>query len=96
MSYKGKFVRKYDKIGRPYYLPRFGGQRVSFIIWKTERDQIAFARARGKAIIEDGKPFPLGSTSEGVPDTFIDEDGESYEAFPIVEEEVYRRKKGRR
>lgn len=52
---KGQYVRRIDAIGRPYYVPREGGQRVKAILWKEERAQIARVRKEGVKAAELGE-----------------------------------------
>lgn len=52
-SSKGLYVRKQDTLGRYYYLPRAGGQRVKGSLWKEER-----ARLTQEKLTQE-KPTPV-------------------------------------
>lgn len=52
---RGQYVRRQDSLGRNYYLPRAGGQRVKAILWKEERAQIARVRKEGAKAAELGE-----------------------------------------
>lgn len=57
---KGQYVRRIDSAGRPYYVPRSGGNRVPASLWKVEREQIARLRQRGRIAVELGEIPPTG------------------------------------
>lgn len=40
MSARGQYVRKKDSIGRYYYVPRAGGQRVARVKWEQDRKRV--------------------------------------------------------
>ena len=61
---KGKYVRRYDSLGRRYVVPRGGGRRVKVALWKEERQQIARARKEGRKAVELGEVPPTGGPGE--------------------------------
>jgi hypothetical protein len=91
---KGQYVRRYDSIGRPYYVPRAGGQRVSGDLWREERARIARVRKEGAKAAELGEipetggpgmpPFPpsiegVRVSEVGVPEREVWTDDEGVE-----------------
>lgn len=58
----GQYVRRRDAIGRSYYVPRAGGQRVSRAAWAQERAEI---RARVERLEKEvAKAVELGQVPE--------------------------------
>lgn len=57
---KGRYVRRYDSLGRMYVVPREGGQRVKHQLWYDERAQIARARKEAAKAVELGEVPPTG------------------------------------
>lgn len=94
---RGKFVRRIDATGRPYYVKRSSNKRVAAAKWKQEREQIAHLRRAGITAVQIGQIPPEGSVSpfpttamgvpvtpRGVP-TWIDQFGVEREIPAAIE-----------
>lgn len=96
----GQIVRRIDSIGRSYYVPREGGQRVPRSTWVEERQairrvqkEVEEAARRGEAPVPPptGSPgeaaFPPGVSDVGVPEreVWTDEHGVEWEVPEPVE-----------
>lgn len=55
MSERGKYIRRYDRNGNPYYINRETGRRVSGEKWQRERARIR-SRQEKQALPKPPKP----------------------------------------